>query len=52
MFPFLRGGVISLAQLTVCEVHLFLKSKEHDLFPLLFLSDLIGHFSHIHEWHL
>lgn len=38
--------------LTVCDVHFFLKSKEHDLFSLLFLSDLIGHSSHIHEWHL
>lgn len=52
MLPVLTGGVISLAQLTVCDVHFFLKSKEHDLFSLLFLSDLIGHSSHIHEWHL
>lgn len=26
----------------------FLESKEHDLFALLFLSDLIGHYPHIH----
>lgn len=26
----------------------FLSSREHDLFALLFLSDLIGHYSHIH----
>lgn len=52
MLPVLMGGVISLAQLTVCKVHFFLKSKEHDLFSRLFLSDLIGHSSHIYEWHL
>lgn len=52
MLAVLMGGVISLAQLTVCKVHFFLKSKEHDLFSLLFWSDLIGHSSHIYEWHL
>ena len=41
------GGVISFAHLTVCDVHSFLGGgKEHDLFALLFLSDLIGHYSH------
>lgn len=40
------GCVISFAHLTVCDVHSFLRSKEHDLFALLFLSDLNGHYSH------
>lgn len=52
MFPVLVGNVISVAHLTVCEVHFFLKSKENDLFSLLFLSDLIGHSTHFPEWHL
>lgn len=42
MFP--MGGVIWFAHLTVCDVHSFLRSTEHDLFALLFLSDLIGHY--------
>lgn len=52
MLPVLMGNVISVAHLTVCEVHFFLKSKENDLFSLLFLSDLIGHSTHFPEWHL
>lgn len=52
MLPVLMGNVISVAHLTVCEVHFFLKSKENDLFSLLFLSDLIGHSPHFPEWHL
>lgn len=44
---FLMGGVIPFAHLTVCDMQSFLKSKEHDLFALLFLSDLIGHYFHI-----
>lgn len=43
------GGVIwFFAHLTVRDVSSFLKSKEHDLFALLFLSDLIAHYSHFH----
>lgn len=40
------GGVILRAHLTVFDVHSFLRSREHDLFALLFLSDLIGHYLH------
>lgn len=40
------GGVILFPHLTVCDVHSFLRSREHDLFALLFLSDLIGHYPH------
>lgn len=40
------GGVISFAHLTVGDVRSFPRNGERDLFALLFLSDLIGHYSY------
>lgn len=46
----LMGGVNLFAHLTFCDMQPLLKSKKkHDLFALLFLSDLIGHYSHIQK---